>query len=526
MNATMMKIIAFLLASLWGFISCSTVKPEEPEIPNEIVLIFRQAKIRGKECKLEYVDDRQIIRAFSPDSSLRDDTIFIQTVREEVEFVHSYRSVFDRLTYLFNRGDTVLFTYEDEKPLVEVLNRSDSSLWINYDLFWREQLDSSGLPAYRKSYVYEWMKLPRESKSVQAEAGKISIADMREKVRQEVHEELIKEVALLDSLKKQGQIASEIYDYRKLKALLQMKGEELEWSLNCFSRFQTEEQIKPSDVMLSEMRDGIESILFKNLLSKENDRLIFQYSYRELLIRYFAFYGRKVKRTTKKHSHNGQPGGLINQPDFLARYDSIAQSSWFSPAAKKVMLRWELENIIENQTPTEMEEYLGKFEESYSDSSVLALLSEKYSLQQLGKRHKHDLELVSIDGQTLLFQDLLEKHRGKVIYFDFWSSSCRPCIKEFPYSQQLKQKYKDDQLVFVYVSLDIKQANWSRSCEKYNLDSESYLITNKYTSNEFRALKVNWIPHYMIYDKSGQQVVEYAPRPSEAETVALLNQYL
>ena len=521
----MTKTIIFLLASMMGFISCTPLKPNEPEIPNEIILIFHQPKMSGKKCKLEYVDDQQVVRTFSPDSSLRYDTISVQTIRNQVEFVHS-RGIFDRLTYLFNRGDTVLFNYEDEKPYAEVLNRADSALWINYDLFWREQLDSSGLPAYRKSHVIEWLKLPDEVRSVKTEAGKISLGDMREKISQAVHQELRKEIALLDSLKKQGQISREIYDYRRLKALLQLKGEELERSLNCFSRFQTDEQIQPSDVVLTEDRDGIESILFQNLLSEENDTLIFQYSYRELLRRYYSFYGRKVKRTTKKHTHNGQPGGLINQPDFLARYDSIVQSSWFSDATKKIMLRWELENIIENQTPAEMEKYLGKFEESYADSSILALLSEKYSLQQLGHGHMYDLELVSTGGESLLFQDLLKKHKGKVIYLDFWSSSCRPCIGEFPYSQQLKQKYKDEQLVFVYLSLDIKEANWKHACEKYHLDNESYLIANKYTSKEFRALKVDWIPHYMVYDKAGQRVVEYASRPSEPETIDLLNQYL
>lgn len=37
---------------------------------------------------------------------------------------------------------------------------------------------------------------------------------------------------------------------------------------------------------------------------------------------------------------------------------------------------------------------------------------------------------------------------------NFWATWCRPCVAELPYFRQAEEKYKDQPLVFLYISLD------------------------------------------------------------------------
>lgn len=57
-----------------------------------------------------------------------------------------------------------------------------------------------------------------------------------------------------------------------------------------------------------------------------------------------------------------------------------------------------------------------------------------------------------INGQQIS----LEQYKGKVVYLDFWASWCPPCLKSFPFMEELKQKYSESGLVVIAISLDEK----------------------------------------------------------------------
>ncbi len=49
---------------------------------------------------------------------------------------------------------------------------------------------------------------------------------------------------------------------------------------------------------------------------------------------------------------------------------------------------------------------------------------------------------------------LVASHQGKIVVLDLWSTSCEPCMKEFPNLVALHQKYGNDKLVCISVSCD------------------------------------------------------------------------
>ncbi|MEM7353882.1 MAG: redoxin domain-containing protein [Acidobacteriota bacterium] len=56
-----------------------------------------------------------------------------------------------------------------------------------------------------------------------------------------------------------------------------------------------------------------------------------------------------------------------------------------------------------------------------------------------------DLEGADVDSQTL---------RGRTVLLDFWATWCPPCIKDLPKLSQLHERYTEDGLTVVSVSID------------------------------------------------------------------------
>lgn len=49
---------------------------------------------------------------------------------------------------------------------------------------------------------------------------------------------------------------------------------------------------------------------------------------------------------------------------------------------------------------------------------------------------------------------LVAEHKGKVVVLDLWSTSCDPCMVEFPHLVELHKKYGGDKLVCLSASCD------------------------------------------------------------------------
>ena len=59
--------------------------------------------------------------------------------------------------------------------------------------------------------------------------------------------------------------------------------------------------------------------------------------------------------------------------------------------------------------------------------------------------------MTAVDGTQKSITEIINTHKGKVIYIDFWASWCGPCKAKMPASVKLHEKFKGEDIVLVYL---------------------------------------------------------------------------
>jgi len=101
-------------------------------------------------------------------------------------------------------------------------------------------------------------------------------------------------------------------------------------------------------------------------------------------------------------------------------------------------------------------------------------------------------------GEELALHDVL----GKVTIVDFWAAWCRPCRAENPNLVRLYDKYKDQGLSIMGVSLDRSADDWKRAIEQDGL-SWNHVSNTSYFDEIAKLYNVNAIPATFILDENG-----------------------
>jgi thiol-disulfide isomerase/thioredoxin len=112
----------------------------------------------------------------------------------------------------------------------------------------------------------------------------------------------------------------------------------------------------------------------------------------------------------------------------------------------------------------------------------------------------------------------VNKHKGKVIYVDFWDTWCGPCRGEMPYSLKIQEKMKGKDVVFVYLCSDSSpEMKWKELINKLEITGDHYYVNRSAWSDLTGRFGISGIPHYILIDKDGKVVNTAANRPSDGD---------
>ena len=110
--------------------------------------------------------------------------------------------------------------------------------------------------------------------------------------------------------------------------------------------------------------------------------------------------------------------------------------------------------------------------------------------------------LLTTDGSQLAFQDILKKQQGKTIVIELWASWCGDCVKAMPKVKELQASNPD--VAFVFISMDKAADKWKIGIEKHELIGDHYMANDQMEGVFANAIDLDWIPRYIIVDKTGE----------------------
>lgn len=134
------------------------------------------------------------------------------------------------------------------------------------------------------------------------------------------------------------------------------------------------------------------------------------------------------------------------------------------------------------------------------------------------KTTKTKLKIIDLNEEknaSVTLKDVLKKYKGSVIYLDFWASWCGPCKREMPYSSKLKEEYKGQDVVFVYMSTDKNGAQWESMIAQLNITGENYRASPSVKQEIVQQFNLQYIPRYVLINKEGKVADDNAKRPSD-----------
>ena len=114
-------------------------------------------------------------------------------------------------------------------------------------------------------------------------------------------------------------------------------------------------------------------------------------------------------------------------------------------------------------------------------------------------------KLLAADGSQPTFAEILKKHKGETLVIEVWASWCGDCVKAMP---KLKELQKDNPDVsYLFISMDKTADKWKGGIEKHELKGDHYMALDQMKGVFGKAIDLDWIPRYIIVDKTGKIVL-------------------
>lgn len=94
----------------------------------------------------------------------------------------------------------------------------------------------------------------------------------------------------------------------------------------------------------------------------------------------------------------------------------------------------------------------------------------------------------------------LQDFKGRVVYLDFWATWCPPCLKSFPWMDAMHERYEEDGLTIIAVSVDKKRELIEEFIKKTGPD---FIVAHDPTGKIAKSYKLRGMPSSYFIDRKG-----------------------
>ncbi|ESU23182.1 hypothetical protein FEDK69T_13340 [Flavobacterium enshiense DK69] len=398
------------------------------------------------------------------------DTVLVNEIESKMILTH----VFDlglNYVYEFQKGDTVKFDYKNGLPRVSLLNKRTV---LKYDLNFEDDFKSINRPS--EPFVF-------------------SMVNKRPRTKEE---NLIYEKELSDYFVARDNKLDELLDSK----LISLSIYTVHKARNRFLR-----------INLNKANFAFASVPESDLI---HDNLLSVKTYKYFLENYII-----EKYNVRK----------LNDFDYDAKqaFDASFSDSKLSYKTKEYLLFSFLNAIANSKDKDAFSSYFEKFKVFEKGTELSQLIKDSYLLDlDALKNETNQTVLLDENKRKTTLDNLIAKHKGKLVYVDFWASWCAPCRASFPYSHKLQKELNAKDVVFLYLSTDDNFEAWKKANAKENLAAgDSFYLLNTKASEFIQKLNLKSIPRYVLFDKEGKLVNANAFGPKEekckTELLHLLN---
>lgn len=109
-----------------------------------------------------------------------------------------------------------------------------------------------------------------------------------------------------------------------------------------------------------------------------------------------------------------------------------------------------------------------------------------------------------------IFEAIISKYKGKVVFIDFWATWCGPCRSGMKKMKPLKEELKDKDIVFVYIT-DPSSPETTYNNMIPDIKGEHYRVSKDEWNYLAQKFNISGIPHYTLVNKEGQVVKDKLP---------------
>jgi thiol-disulfide isomerase/thioredoxin len=136
---------------------------------------------------------------------------------------------------------------------------------------------------------------------------------------------------------------------------------------------------------------------------------------------------------------------------------------------------------------------------------LTANFSSLYSQKTAFVKNALSEKLMTVDSEQKSFKTILKKYRGKTVLIEIWASWCGDCVKAMPKMKALQSSYPN--VSYIFISMDKTPEKWKEGIAKHAIVGDHYMANDQMKGVFGKAIDLDWIPRYIIIDKTGKIIV-------------------